>query len=199
MSWSVGDLERELEECGYSGRRMANAIATAYDLSRPDYVYQTGAKTADMQVLMLAMEVRFLPDRLFEVKGLSACFLAERIEQFGVQLSEQKDIWQRFEGLPTIEAVYNTLLERELSLDRIYHQNLQGMNLNNLEKLQEELKMLGFSKPTAEAMQQQMEKGVPEFRLHEKKPGDKGQVDLTLFFKQSGQSEHYYFNKYTVA
>jgi hypothetical protein len=73
------------------------------------------------------------------------------------------------------------------------------MNLNNLENLKEELKTLGFKKGVTAEMEKQMEKGVPEFLLHDKTNGNKGQIDLTLHFKQSGQSEHYYFNKYVVA
>jgi hypothetical protein len=44
-----------------------------------------------------------------------------------------------------------------------------------------------------------MEKGVPDFNLYDKVVGTKGQVDLTLHFKQSSQSDFYYFPKYTVA
>lgn len=70
------------------------------------------------------------------------------------------------------------------------------MNYNNLENLKEELTKLSFNKKSIEEMQKQMEKGVPEFTLNEKVNGNRGQVDLTLHFKQSGQSENYYFNKF---
>jgi len=196
MGWSVAELRQELEECGYDGERMSRKIASEYDTYRQGFVYQTGAKTADKQVLMLSLEVGFLPGREFEIWSLSACLLKDRLEQFGVPLGQQRDIWRQFDGLPTIETVVKAL---ELNKDHFVHKNLETMNLNNLERLQEELKTLGFSPKTAEVMQQQMEKGVPDFRLHEKVMGDKGQVDLTLYFKQSSQSEHYYFNKYEVA
>jgi hypothetical protein len=77
--------------------------------------------------------------------------------------------------------------------------NKIDMNLNNLENLKEELKTLGFSEKTAGEMQQNMEKDIPEFTLNEKIAGTRGQVDLTLHFKQSLQSEHYFFNKYEAA
>jgi len=73
------------------------------------------------------------------------------------------------------------------------------MNLNNLENLREELKSLGFNKKLTGEMEKQMEKGQSEFTLHDKINGNKGQIDVTLHFKQSGQSEFYYFNKYNVA
>jgi hypothetical protein len=73
------------------------------------------------------------------------------------------------------------------------------MNRNNLENLQEELKKLGFKDKVASEMEKQIEKGVPEFTLNDKVNGSRGQVDLTLHFRQSGQSDNYYFNKYEVA
>jgi len=73
------------------------------------------------------------------------------------------------------------------------------MNLNNLENLKDEVKTLGFKEKTISEMEKNMEKGVPEFTLNEKIAASRGQVDLTLHFKQSGQSEHYFFNKFEVA
>lgn len=76
--------------------------------------------------------------------------------------------------------------------------NEKEMNYNNLENLKEELSKLGFGKKVAEDMQKQMEKGASVFTLNERVLGNKGQIDLTLHFKQSGQSENYYLNKYDV-
>ncbi|WP_426672017.1 hypothetical protein ACPPVU_12360 [Mucilaginibacter sp. McL0603] len=77
--------------------------------------------------------------------------------------------------------------------------NHQDMNRNNLENLKEELKKLGFKDKVAAEMEKQIEKGLPEFTLNDKVNGARGQVDLTLHFRQSGQSENYFFNKYEVA
>src|SRR5258708_27803817 len=77
--------------------------------------------------------------------------------------------------------------------------NKIDMNLNNLENLREELKTLGFKDKTISEMEKNMEKGIPEFTLNEKVAATRGQVDIALHFKQSGQSEHYFFNKYEVA
>lgn len=73
------------------------------------------------------------------------------------------------------------------------------MNLNNLENLKEEMKALGFKEKLINQMEEQMKKDVPEFKLHDTLPATKGQVDMTLYFKQSGQSEFYYLNKFEVA
>lgn len=73
------------------------------------------------------------------------------------------------------------------------------MNLNNLENLKEEMKALGFKDKLIAQMEEQMKKDVPEFKLHDALPATKGQVDLTLHFKQSGQSEFYYLNKFEAA
>lgn len=74
----------------------------------------------------------------------------------------------------------------------------KAMNYNNLETLKEELTKLGFGKGVAEQMQQQMEKGLGVFEVHDRIMGNKGQIDLSLHFRRSGQSENYYFNKFEV-
>lgn len=73
------------------------------------------------------------------------------------------------------------------------------MNLNNLENLKEEMKNLGFKDKLIEKMEENMKKDVPEFTLNDTLRATKGQVDLALHFKQSGQSDFYYFNKFTVS
>jgi len=70
------------------------------------------------------------------------------------------------------------------------------MNLNNLENLREEMKALGFKDKLIAEMEKSMEKNISEFKLYDTLPATKGQVDLTLHFKQSGQSDFYYFNKF---
>ncbi|MFC3562797.1 hypothetical protein [Pedobacter jamesrossensis] len=73
------------------------------------------------------------------------------------------------------------------------------MNLNNLENLKSEMQNLGFKKELVEKMEQNMKANVPEFTLKDQVAGHKGQVDMNLYFKQSGQSENYYLNKYDVS
>jgi hypothetical protein len=72
------------------------------------------------------------------------------------------------------------------------------MNLNNLEDLKGEMKTLGFSEKLSAQMEQNMEKEFSDFQLHDSLPGNKGQVDVALHFKQSNQSDYYYMNKYEV-
>ena len=69
------------------------------------------------------------------------------------------------------------------------------MNLNNLENLKQEMKNLSFKVKLIEKMEENMAKGVTEFTLHDSVAATKGQVDLSLHFKQSAQSDFYYFNK----
>ncbi|OCX52772.1 hypothetical protein BEL04_00080 [Mucilaginibacter sp. PPCGB 2223] len=94
-------------------------------------------------------------------------------------------------------------IETDKLLEEVKKQNgltkEKDMNYNNLENLKNELSKLGFGKKVMEDMQKQMEKGVPEFTVNDKVLGNRGQVDVSLHFKQSGQSENYYFNKYQVA
>jgi hypothetical protein len=92
----------------------------------------------------------------------------------------------------------DTLLE-ELKQSNSLTINNTEMNRNNLQNIQEEMKKLGFSKTAIEEVQQKMEQGKPEFTLHEQVRGNKGLVDVTSHFRQSGQSDNYYLNKFDVA
>ncbi len=76
--------------------------------------------------------------------------------------------------------------------------NREIMNLNNLEKLREEMAGLGFSEKLMDQMEAQMKADLPEFKLYGSLPATEGRVDLTLHFKQSGKSDYYFFNKYEV-
>ena len=66
--------------------------------------------------------------------------------------------------------------------------NKTEMNLNNLENLKEEVKELRFNDKLLAQMEQNMQKSLPEFQLHDSKPGNKGQVDFTLHFKKIGRA-----------
>jgi hypothetical protein len=73
------------------------------------------------------------------------------------------------------------------------------MNRNNAENIREEMKNLRFSQKAIDETQQKMEKGLPDFTVNDKVNGNKGQVDITAHFRQSGQSDNYYLNKFVVA
>jgi len=90
------------------------------------------------------------------------------------------------------------LMNSELIRESIPQQT-NNMNRNNLETLQKDLKTLGFDQKLIEQMEKNMEKDLPEFKLQKQMPGDKRQLDYTLHFKKSGQSDYYYFNKFNVS
>lgn len=73
------------------------------------------------------------------------------------------------------------------------------MNLNNLEDLKNEVKSLGFSPKLADDLEKNMRNMPSYFTLKDQLPGDKGQVELTLHFNKSNQSDFYSFSKYDVA
>lgn len=115
---------------------------------------------------------------------------------------EYQQIFNWHEAVPISDMIYNL---KELEKDHrvpdgqdVTLKTNNVMNLNNLENLKEELKALGFPKKLAEDMEKIMQKDVPEFQLRHQLPADKGQVDMQLHFRQSGQSDYYYFNKYSV-
>lgn len=73
------------------------------------------------------------------------------------------------------------------------------MNLNNLEDRKADMTALGVSNKNIELMEENMKNNVPSFTLKEIVPASRGQVEISIPFKQSGQSEFYYFNKFTAA
>jgi hypothetical protein len=102
-----------------------------------------------------------------------------------------------------IVAVINRIndtgrLQNLSELTKGYPENKLIMNLNNLENLREEMANLGFEKELIEQMEEKMKANVPEFKLYDSMEATKGRVDMTLFFKQSGQSDYYYLNKFEV-
>ena len=72
------------------------------------------------------------------------------------------------------------------------------MNLNNLENLREEMKALGFKAALIEQMEDKMKANVADFKLYDAMEATRGRVDVGLYFKQSGQSDYYYLNKFEV-
>jgi hypothetical protein len=72
------------------------------------------------------------------------------------------------------------------------------MNLNNLEDRKAELKAFGVSDENIAEMETKMTAGVKDFTLREIIHATRGQVEISIPFKQSGQSDNYYFNKFTV-
>jgi hypothetical protein len=73
------------------------------------------------------------------------------------------------------------------------------MNLNNLEDRKADMTALGVSQKNIDLMEQNMKNGVAAFVLREVIPATRGQVEISIPFKQSGQSDFYYFNKFTAA
>lgn len=72
------------------------------------------------------------------------------------------------------------------------------MNLNNLENLREEMNALGFKAALIEQMEDKMKANVADFKLYDAMEATRGRVDVGLYFKQSGQSDYYYLNKFEV-
>ncbi|MEJ2901655.1 hypothetical protein WAE58_04440 [Pedobacter panaciterrae] len=73
------------------------------------------------------------------------------------------------------------------------------MNLNNLEDRKTDMTALGVSNKNIELMEAYMKDNVTSFVIKEIIPASRGQVEISIPFKQSGQSEFYYFNRFTAA
>ena len=72
------------------------------------------------------------------------------------------------------------------------------MNKNNLEDLRAEMRALKIPEGYIKQMEEQVEKGLPEFKLKGQLPSDSGTLNMALNFRRSGQSEYYYLNRYDL-
>ncbi len=115
---------------------------------------------------------------------------------------EYQQIGNWHEAIPIGNLLYNL---RELDSLRLKTSDItnngtllkikKDMNLNNLEDLRDEMKKLGFGDPLITKMEEHMKNNDPNFKLYDQVKAGKGQVDITLHFKQSGQSDYYYLNR----
>ncbi|MBC6112821.1 hypothetical protein H7U22_20550 [Pedobacter sp. CCM 8938] len=116
---------------------------------------------------------------------------------------EYQQIWNWHEAVPIGTMIYDLKeLERFRSKESDLINNngtslktRKAMNLNNLEDLKDEMKKLGFSDPLIAKMEEHMKNDDPAFKLYDEVKASRGQVDITLHFKQSGQSDYYYLNR----
>ncbi|TKC00047.1 hypothetical protein [Pedobacter cryotolerans] len=116
---------------------------------------------------------------------------------------EYQQIWNWHEAVPIGTMIYDLkeldkLQSKEIDLNNNKETSLKtikDMNLNNLENLRDEMKKLGFSTPLIAKMEEHMKNDDPTFKLYDQVKANRGQVDITLHFKQSGQSDYYYLNR----
>jgi len=194
-------LAAELNECGYRGDLITEVLRDMYESRNMSLNLLTTQQLNDGDIMLLDFDFHFYPAGRIELEGLSAALTSEKVRQLLYPMAEPKEIWQHFDGLPTIETVTNTLEGAEKQEAKIIHHSfnsIKDMNLNNLQNLKDEVKELRFSDKLLPQMEQNMQKSLPEFQLHDSRPGSKGQVDFTLHFKKSGQSDFFYLNKYDV-
>jgi hypothetical protein len=208
-------LAEKLNAAGYHGWEIVSALAEIYRES-PHSAKVHFVEVAGEQLILFQMDVRFylgggaeclkMHARAVQTHDLEHLFdiLRNGPDQGPDEGLEGGMAWVSFDGLPKLPVVGAALLGNQPQAKIINHpfihpKNEKPMNLNNLDNLKTEMKALGFSESTIKAMEENMQKNLPEFTLQERINGNKGQVDVTIPFRQSAQSEYYYLNKYTVA
>jgi hypothetical protein len=134
------------------------------------------------------MERELQPYQLvfFDTLGAALDYWGDRAG-LGYSLGGENPIYYR-----SVEQMLGELKQA----NHLINQNIQTMNRNNLENLREEMQTLRFDEKLILQMEEKMKMGLPEFQLRDVVPGKKGNIDLLLHFKKSGQSEHYYLNRF---
>jgi len=124
-------------------------------------------------------------------------FFADEYEAYDFA-REYQQIFNWHEAVPIENMIYNLKeLETQTTINKDFTTLIKGedMNLNNLEDLTDEMKKLGFSDAHIKKMEEHMKADEPNFKLYDEVKAGRGQVDITLHFKQSGQSDFYYLNR----
>jgi hypothetical protein len=195
-----------LEEAGYPGSEwISDSLIDGLDYNALGFAV-SGLKEIDSKQLYVEMDFDFSSGRIRleklavhllnapvpaeQVNDLNAANLAEKYQAIRIEYNDL---------IPIQEALAALTIKPAIQQAEFLNIKTQGMNLNNLENLKEELKALAFKDKVISEMEKNMEKGIPEFVLNDHIASARGQVDLNLHFKQSGQSEYYYFNKFEVA
>ncbi|WP_374949355.1 hypothetical protein [Mucilaginibacter sp.] len=144
------------------------------------------------------------PYVVFEMRPMEHQLQPHQVDFFET-LDEALDVWEAKAGYGYLPGgddhpvYYRSTGQMLAEIKEANLLNNNGMNRMNLENLQGEMKALKFSPALIQQMEKEMAKGLPAFQLYTQLPADKGQLDVTLNFRQSGQSDYYYFNRYDLA
>jgi len=180
---SIGDLDK----------RMA-----AIDWNRPELTREAMTVMAELNKLSMSNDERSeeAADRLavrhwsWAAPNEGNLYLEEKKQEFLVS--------KTYHDLPRLSRAYRELTElRTNQLND--HLNKKSMNLNNLEDLRNELATLKFSPELADQLEAKMRPLPNYFVLKDQRPGDNGQVNFTLHFKKSNQSDFYNMGKVDVS
>ncbi len=204
-AWGFSELADQMERAGYRGNWITEYMI---ETVRPDaldfpvrgldtfageqLVIEFHYRFSGVVILLEKLDVHLLngPVREDDIYGMTPENLRSRWQATSISYGELVPFKQAFEELTA---------KREQTDQHQLTNNAKNMNVNNLENLREEMKALGFKENLIAQMEEQMKKNVPDFRLHDTMPATRGQVDLTLHFRQSGKSEFYYLNKFEAA
>ncbi len=118
----------------------------------------------------------------------------------GMDLMNDPDIngLHNHEGNPFTDSLIEHIEQQQLSL---YNSQLKTnvMNQKNLDYLSDQVKFTGFGETLGNDLKEKTEKQTPEFQLtHNTKFGN-DDLQATLHFKKSDQTDMYFFNRYDVA
>ena len=96
-----------------------------------------------------------------------------------------------------LQIPYGRLEENKLN--NYSNKNLSIMNEKNYDYLKDQLKFTGFGEGLQNDLKEKMEIQTPEFQLNHSQKFGNDEVNATLHFKKSNDSDMYFFNKYDMA
>lgn len=93
-------------------------------------------------------------------------------------------------------AFTDALIEHIEQQQILNNKNLSIMNEKNFEYLKNNIRNHGFGEAVASELETQLKKGLAEFTLAFKTEVNKRDMEATLYFKKSPDTDMYFFNKY---
>ena len=118
------------------------------------------------------------------IKDLQAVS-ADSQEGFEIVADLLKEHWV---GRPNEKEIFTLFNKESLSI----------MNENNLKYIQDNMRYHGFGESLNPELESQIKKGAADFTMAYKTEVNKKEIDATLHFRKSDNSDMYFFNKYDV-
>lgn len=190
------ELERQLQELGFSGPSSKDALEAILIYSRQEATLHTLLPAGEREAEFSLAYTEFTGSwRLYGIEGaLQRPDGAQDIQNFkpDVPAEEAIQFLQQYHQLSPLHDPFRPLARNEIQT----HLEKFKMNEENLAFNQKSVQYLGFDQKTADEVTDKIKQGQPEFQVNTRHEHFNNSMDFTLHFKKSTETEMYFFNKY---
>jgi|GEM_PF-2374916 len=177
------ELAARLQKAGY---RPEYAEAMTEDLAVISSGSMIGLAEVEAGKFWVEIAYDVKPGSQVEITGLAASLHGQ-------------NQWQEFEGLPSARQVWDCLQAPKYEQEAIIkplNETIMAVNENNLAYNKNLLEKLGFGKALHDPLEKFIIQQQPEIKLSHEAQHFKDNVEYTLHFRKSDQTDMYFFNRY---